>query len=66
MANVNGGVNLLFDCIKNNPWKRVIYFEKELNLTRRTIERWLNKLKEDGKIEFRGSSKTGGYFLKKK
>ena len=53
---------MLFDYIKNNPGKRVVHFEKELNLTRRTIERWLNKLKKEKKIEFRGSPKTGGYW----
>ncbi|MCK5320009.1 HTH domain-containing protein [Candidatus Parcubacteria bacterium] len=44
----------------------MIHFKKELNLTRRTIERWINKLKKEGKIEFKGSPKTGGYFIKRK
>jgi len=30
---------------------------------KRTIERWLRKLKNEGKIEFIGSSKTGGYWI---
>lgn len=62
---VNVGVNLLFDYIKDNPGKRVINFEKNFGVTNRTIERWLKKLKDDDKIEFKGSSKTGGYFVKK-
>ena len=59
---VNGGVNSLFDYIKNNPGKRVIHFETDLGLAKRTIERWLTQLKKEGKIEFEGSSKTGGYW----
>ena len=31
-------------------------------VTHRTIERWLKDLKDDGKIEFRGAKKTGGYY----
>jgi ATP-dependent DNA helicase RecG len=30
----------------------------------KTIEKWLKKLKENAQIEFRGSRKTGGYFIK--
>jgi len=33
--------------------------------SKRTIERHLGKLKEAGKIEFRGSDKMGGYFIRK-
>lgn len=33
--------------------------------SKRTIERHLGKLKEAGKVEFRGSDKTGGYFIRK-
>lgn len=56
-----GGVNLL-EYIKTNPAKRVVHFEKVLGLPKRTIERQLKKLKEQGKIEFKGSPKTGGYY----
>ena len=33
------------------------------NKTKRTIERHIGKLKDLGKIEFRGAHKTGGYFM---
>ena len=59
---VNVGVNALFDYIEMNPGKRVIHFEKDFDVTSRTIERWLTQLKKEGKIEFKGSSKTGGYW----
>ena len=60
---INGGIKLL-EYISKNPGKRVVNFEKELNLSRRTIERWIEKLKSQGKIEFKGSKKTGGYYIK--
>ncbi len=34
------------------------------NVTKRTIERKLKKLKDENKIEYRGSKKTGGYYSK--
>jgi DNA-binding transcriptional ArsR family regulator len=33
-----------------------------LNTPQRTVERWLNQLKEHGLIEFRGAAKTDGYY----
>ena len=33
-------------------------------LTQRTIERWLKQLKDQDLIEFRGATKTGGYYSK--
>jgi transposase len=29
----------------------------------RTVEKWIKKLKEGKKIEFRGSKKKGGYWV---
>ncbi|MCG2700707.1 putative DNA binding domain-containing protein [Candidatus Parcubacteria bacterium] len=62
---VSEGVNILFEFIKNNPAKRIPYFEEQLKIPMKTLERWLKKLKDDDSVEFRGSSKTGGYFIKK-
>jgi ATP-dependent DNA helicase RecG len=59
---VSGGVNSLFNYIKNNPGLRVVNFAKTLNVPTRTIERWIKQLKEEGKIEFKGSPKKGGYW----
>jgi len=60
---VTGGVNLL-EHIEKNPGKRTSQMMKDTNMAKRTIERQLKKLREEGKIEFRGSAKTGGYFIK--
>jgi len=37
----------------------------ELKISKRTLERQLKKLKDEGKIEFKGSAKTGGYWIVK-
>lgn len=59
---VSEGVNRLVNYIKNNPGKRVPAMVKALNIPGKTIERWLKDLKEKGKVEYRGSSKKGGYW----
>ena len=59
------GVNEVFEYIKKHqPIKASIIADNFQTVTKRTIERWLKQLKEEDKIEFRGSSKTGGYFAK--
>ena len=60
---VSEGVNLLMELIQKNPGKRVPPLAKTLGTPAKTIERWIKKLKEEGKIEFRGSPKKGGYHV---
>ena len=59
---ISGGINRLFNFIKSNPGKRTVEISKQLNVPRKTIERWIKKLKLRKKITFKGSNKTGGYF----
>jgi len=61
---VNEGVNDLFDLITKQPHRKTPFFAEELGTSVKNIERWIKKLKEDGKIEFIGSPKTGGYRVK--
>jgi len=35
-----------------------------MSFARSLIERWLKQLKDEEKIEFRGSTKIGGYYVK--
>lgn len=63
---MNEGINNLYIFIKNSPSKRVSQIEKELNIPAKTLERWIKQLKEEDKIEFLGSKRTGGYFVKSK
>ena len=58
----SGGVSDLLDFIRLNPGKKTNDFTVALGQSRRTIERWLRQLKDQGKIKFRGAPKTGGYF----
>ncbi len=61
---VNEGVNGLFELIEKYPNRKTPFFAEELGTSVKNIERWIKKLKEDDKIEFKGSSKTGGYIIK--
>jgi ATP-dependent DNA helicase RecG len=45
------------------PNNRSTLFAKELNTSVKNIERWLKQLKNENKIEFKGSPKTGGYVV---
>ena len=62
---VNVGVNEVFEFIKTyQPIKTNIIADNFPDVTQRTIERWLKQLKDEKKIEFKGSPKTGGYIIK--
>jgi len=54
----------LFILIKENSGKRTPFFVHEMDTSVKNIERWLKYLKDEGKIEFRGAPKTGGYFAR--
>jgi ATP-dependent DNA helicase RecG len=65
---IDGGTNarniedlLLFSI--NNPGLNTMTTKTKLEIPQRTIERWIRELKKNGEIEFRGSNKTGGYFI---
>ena len=38
--------------------------KKKLNTSIKNIEGYIKQLRDSKKIEFRGSSKTGGYYVK--
>lgn len=61
---VNEGVKLMVDYIRNNPGQRVPVISQAINIAPKTLERWLKQLKAEGKIIFKGSAKTGGYYIK--
>jgi ATP-dependent DNA helicase RecG len=61
---INGGINSLLAYVENNPGKKTADIGKGINISTRTAERYIKKLRDDGKIEFRGSKKTGGYYIK--
>lgn len=54
----------VLDFIAQHPGIRANQLSEALNTPLRTIQRELSHLKASGKIEFRGASKNGGYFVK--
>ncbi|WP_209329594.1 Fic family protein [Lunatimonas salinarum] len=66
---VNEGVLLelqfLYDTIANEEGKKAVELNSLIKKSLATTERYLKILKEHGYIEFKGASKTGGYFIKK-
>lgn len=61
---VNEGVARLFAHIKKGPGLRAPMLAVQMNTSVKNIERWLQQLKDQQKVEFRGAPKTGGYYLK--
>lgn len=61
---VNEGVNELLLVIMENPGQRVPVLAEKIQRPIKTTERWIKKLKMIDKIEFKGNSKTGGYYSK--
>ena len=66
---VNGVVNTeishLYNFIKSHPNQKANAISQALNIPLRTIQRWIKQLREEDKIEFKGSPKTGGYYAKR-
>jgi ATP-dependent DNA helicase RecG len=60
---INEGIKSLLVYIEENPGKRITAIAAEIDKPAKTIERWIKKLRKEGKIEFRGSKKTGGYYV---
>jgi len=61
---ITEGIKGLFDYIKQNPGLRTPVLSNKLDVPDKTIERWLKRLKDEQKVVFRGSRKTGGWFSK--
>ena len=68
---VNGGVNQggevnskegLLEIITKTGGLNVTELAERIKLSIRTVERHIRSLKLEGKIEFRGAPKTGGYY----
>lgn len=60
-------LTILLSAIVANEGNRAPGYIKTIEVSERTMERYLQQLKEAGLIEFRGDvSKTGGYYLTNK
>lgn len=58
------GVNGLYALIAAQPSLRGPALAKLLGTSPKNVERWLKQLKDQNLIEFRGATKTGGYYSK--
>lgn len=58
--------DMVLQLIESNEGLSAIDISESIKKSRRSTMRYLHKLKEAGKIEFRGSNKTGGYYVTKK
>lgn len=59
---INEGINLLATVIAANPGKRANELATLIGKSQQSVERYVKALKDGGRIEFRGSKKTGGYY----
>lgn len=62
--NINGGINELCNFIKENEGLSAVALSERLNTSLRTIQRWIKQLKDEDKIVYKGSKKTGGYAVR--
>jgi hypothetical protein len=56
------GVNKLYEVIIAYPGNRGPYYADFIHISKKTIERWIRILREKDLIEFKGSTRTGGYW----
>ena len=54
----------LLRLVRNHPGRGVPFFLASVKASRATVERAVRALVRAGRIEHRGSRKTGGYFAK--
>ena len=51
------------ETIKNSPGISLLGLVARTKKSRATVARTIAKLRSEGKVEYRGSKKTGGYYL---
>jgi len=60
---INEGIVGLYNYVKQHPGLRIPELSKLLNVSSKTLERWLKQLKDDKRVIHRGSRKAGGYHV---
>jgi len=60
---ITEGINLLLEHIQSAQGRRIPQMADRLGIPAKTIERWIADLKRQGRIEYRGSKKAGGYYI---
>ena len=60
---VNDGVKIIYKLIQSSPGINTTQILKEIEVSKRTLERWIRELRKRNIIEFKGAPKTGGYYI---
>jgi Fic family protein len=60
----NDGPTAVLDHLKSVPGCRANILAGALNMPLRTVQRYLGRLTKEGKIEYLGASKNGGYYIR--
>jgi ATP-dependent DNA helicase RecG len=61
---VSGTEETLIAYLSENPGKKARDVAEALGISQRIAERWLKALRDTGQVEFVGSPKSGGYYVK--
>lgn len=61
---LNEGLKSLLGYVTDNPGSNAIMIAGKFGKSLKTVERWIKILRNKNQIEFRGSRKTGGYFIR--
>ena len=61
---LNGGLNDIINLISKYPNISATRISKNSNISLRTVQRHLKQLKDEDKIKYIGSKKSGGYYAK--
>lgn len=66
LSGESGGVKFpeqhIYDTIEEMPGLNAPALSAQLNISLRTVQRYLKKLADEGKITYQGAPKTGGYY----
>jgi ATP-dependent DNA helicase RecG len=61
---LSGGIKKVYEYIRNNPGQNTREISIGVSEPLKTVEKRIIKLRQNDLIEFKGSKKTGGYYLK--
>lgn len=60
---VSDGVNEVLNYIRLHPGAKTTEMVTALDISQRTLERWIKQLRDEKMVVFRGAPKTGGYYV---
>lgn len=63
---LNNALTKLLNTIKDNPGIKIATLQDKLKLSRATIQRQVKQLIEMNLVVYKGSNKTGGYYVSNK